>query len=487
MKSVVRSVCGILLVIIISQCAVNPVTGKKELMLLSKDQEIAMGIQADPEIVAAYGVYPSQQLQEFINAEGQKMVQISHRDNISYEFKILDSPIVNAFAVPGGYVYFTRGIMAHLNSEAEFAGVLGHEIGHIAARHSAKQYSRAMVAQVGLTLGALASEDFAQFSDIATTGASLLFLKYGRDAERESDKLGVEYSTKTGYDAHQMAGFFSTLQRMHGSGESLPVFLSTHPDPGEREQTVNDLAEKWQRKDNLQEYKINRNSYLRRIDGLIYGEDPRQGYVSNQTFYHPELKFYFPVPNGWNLENTPQQVNMISPDQNAIIVMSLSQEKTLESAAENLVNRYGIQVSASKRININNFEAVNLIATQSSQNQTLHVNLYLIRYNNLIYELIGATSPQLISQLGNITHAVAYGFNKLTDPARINVKPRRIVIKEVNRNTNLSEALTQYGIKKDNFEEHALLNGMNLNQVIDKGTLFKVIDGDKLSELAVRN
>jgi predicted Zn-dependent protease len=455
-------------------------------MLLSKDQEVAMGHQSDPEIIAAYGVYPSTELQQFINTEGQKMVKISHRDNIAYEFKILDSPIVNAFAVPGGYVYFTRGIMAHLNSEAEFAGVLGHEIGHIAARHSAKQYSRAMVAQLGLTLGSLASEEFAQFSDSATTGASLLFLKYGRDAEIQSDKLGVEYSTKTGYDAHEMAAFFGTLQRMRGSSESLPVFLSTHPDPGDREKNVNVLADKWQKKDSQQVYKVNRNNYLKKIDGLIYGEDPRQGYVSNQTFYHPELKFYFPVPQGWNLENSPQQVNMTSPAQDAIIVMGLAKEKTLESAVNTLVNQYGLQVNASKRITINNLDAVNLIAAQISQNQTLHLNIYLIRYNNLIYQFIGATTPQLFSQLGGITQIVASGFNQLSDPAKINVKPRRIAIKEVTRNASVSEVLIQHGIQKQNLEEHALLNGMTLNQSIDKGTLIKVIVGENFSDLAVK-
>ena len=136
------------------------------------------------------------------------MVAVSHRSDLKYEFKIVDSPVVNAFAVPGGYVYFTRGIMAHFNNEAEFAGVLGHEIGHITARHSAKQYSRAMVAQLGLVVGMVVSPEFAQFADIAQSGVGLLFLKFGRDAERQSDKLGVEYSTKVGYDAQEMADFF---------------------------------------------------------------------------------------------------------------------------------------------------------------------------------------------------------------------------------------------------------------------------------------
>ena len=475
----------ILLSLIIPQCAVNPVTGKKEFMLLSKEQEVSMGRASDPEIVAAYGLYPSPELQQFIKSEGQKMVEVSHRPDIPYEFKILDSPIVNAFAVPGGYVYFTRGILAHLNSEAEFAGVLGHEIGHIAARHSAKQYSRAVVAQLGLAVGSIVSEEFAQFSDIATTGASLLFLKYGRDAERESDKLGVEYSTKTGYDAHAMANFFNTLKHLGGSSETLPVFLSTHPDPGEREKKVAELADKLQRKATQQDFKTNRNGYLKKINGLVYGDDPRQGYLDNQTFYHPELKFYFPVPSSWNLENTPQQVNMISPGKDAIIVLGLGNEKTLEEAADAMIQRYGLQLKSAERTRIKDLEAVNLLAAQTSQNQTLHLSIFLIRYNNLIYEFIGVTTPQQFSQLAPIVDNVARGFSVLTDPSKINVQPSRISIREATASTTLSNALANEGVSKDRLKEHALLNGMTLDQKIDKGTLYKIITGDNRSSLTV--
>ncbi len=165
---------------------------------MSTEQEIAMGKQADPDIVNFFGLYPDEKLQKFIESKGQEMAAVSHRKDLAYEFKIVDSPVVNAFAVPGGFVYFTRGIMAHFNNEAEFAGVLGHEIGHITARHSAKQYSKSMLAQVGLIVGMVASPVFAQFADIAQSGVGLLFLKFGRDAERQSDKLGVEYSSKIG-------------------------------------------------------------------------------------------------------------------------------------------------------------------------------------------------------------------------------------------------------------------------------------------------
>ncbi|HEU5148023.1 MAG TPA: M48 family metallopeptidase, partial [Chryseosolibacter sp.] len=287
----------VIVFLLLDSCAKNPVTGKSELMLLSKDQEIAMGQQSDPEIVAFFGLYEDERLQNFIKQKGQEMASISHRPELPYEFKIVDSPVVNAFAVPGGFVYFTRGIMAHFNNEAEFAGVLGHEIGHITARHSAKQYSRAMLGQVGLVAGSVISPEFAQFADVAAQGLQLLFLKFGRDAESQSDKLGVEYSTKIGYDASEMAGFFSTLDRLSAeSGQEVPTFLSTHPDPADRERRVAKLAADWRKKTNAANLEVDRENYLKMIDGIIYGEDPKQGFVENNVFYHPVLRFQFTVP-----------------------------------------------------------------------------------------------------------------------------------------------------------------------------------------------
>jgi len=234
----------------LSSCKTNPVTGKKELNFMSEQKEIALGKESDPAIVASYGLYEDEKMQKFIDEKGQEMARISHRPHLNYEFKILDSPVVNAFAVPGGYVYFTRGIMAHFNNEAEFAGVLGHEIGHITARHSAKQYSKQMLGQVGLIAGVVLSPGVRNNFQQIQQGMGLLFLKFGRDAESQSDMLGVEYSTEVGYDSEYMAGFFKTLSRMREGTESetIPTFMSTHPDPGDRYNKVKQLTEKEQAK-----------------------------------------------------------------------------------------------------------------------------------------------------------------------------------------------------------------------------------------------
>ena len=284
------------LFLVFLSCAINPVTGKKELMLVSTDQELAIGKETDQQVTNQYGIYPDKKLQAYLTSIGQKMAPYTHRPDLPYSFKVVDSDVINAFAVPGGYVYFTRGIFAYLNDEAELAGVLGHEMGHINARHSAKQMSRAQITQFGLGIGAILSETVRKYAGIADAGVQLMFLKFSRDNERQADDLGVEYSSKVGYDAGRMAEFFHTLDRMRPQdGTGLPGWLSTHPDPKNRFTDVKKDAETWQQKYPAKKFVVNRNIYLRKIDGLVFGPDPRQGFVENSIFYHPALKFQFPV------------------------------------------------------------------------------------------------------------------------------------------------------------------------------------------------
>ena len=235
--------------IIVGSCAVNPVTGKRQVMFMSESQEIALGAQSDPAVVAQFGLYNDDKLQAFIKEKGQEMASISHRSHLKYEFKVVDSLVLNAFALPGGYVYFTRGILAHFNNEAQFAGVLGHEIGHITARHGASQQSKQMLYSGGLILGMVLSPELASMGELASQSLGLLFLKFGRDDETQSDQLGVEYSTKIGYDAKEMARFFGVLDRVSGGPEGrVPTFMSTHPDPADRNIKVEQYAKEWQAK-----------------------------------------------------------------------------------------------------------------------------------------------------------------------------------------------------------------------------------------------
>jgi predicted Zn-dependent protease len=454
-------------------CAVNPVTGKKEFMLMSEKQEQAMGVAYDPQVISQFGMYQDKNLQDFISRYGKKMGHISHRPQLDYQFRILDSPVVNAFAVPGGYVYFTRGIMAHFNNEAEFAGVLGHEIGHVTARHSAKQYSSTMLAQLGFAVGMVVSEDFRNYSDLAGLGMNLLFLKFSRSNESQSDKLGVEYSTKIGYDAHEMANFFQTIGRIQSqAGGGVPTLLSTHPDPGNRYTRVHQLAAKEQAKTPAQKMEVNRYQYLRMIDGLVYGEDPRQGYVENNYFYHPEMKFQFPVPSGWQTVNSPAQVQIAPKDGKAVILLTLSGEKSLPAAKQAAIAQDSLKVSGTRNIRVNGNDAVQLTAGLNPQVRLL---MYLIRYNGNIYKFTGLAGTPDFNAYKPFFDRTFSNFKTLTDPKKINVKPERIRIKTVSRDGTLESTLRSFKSPPDRLEELAILNGMQLKDRVKKGTLIKVL------------
>lgn len=480
MKKLFLISCLTATAVLFNNCARNPVTGKRQVVLMSEAQEIAMGQEADPQIVAQFGLYEDKALQAFITEKGRQMAAISHRPNLNYQFKIVDSEVLNAFAVPGGYVYFTRGIMAHFNNEAEFAGVLGHEIGHIAARHSVEQQRNQILGQIGLIAGIVIAPGLAQFAEAASQGLGLMFLKFGRDAERESDRLGVEYSTKIGYDATQMAGFFNTLQRKgeeSGSNE-LPTFLSTHPDPGERNATVARLAAEYKQQLNLTNPQVNRNEYLRRIEGLIYGEDPKGGYRENNVFYHPVLRFQFNTPNGWAYQNTPQRVQLAPPDGRALFFLALAQGSNLQDAAARTLQQYSLQEIQSRNTTVNGLNAIEVVADQRQQQQqqaSVRTLSYFIQHGNNIYHLIGVSGIGDFNSYSPTFASIMQSFRELTDQAKINKKPERVRIRTVNQTSTLQQVFRNFNVPDRRMEEFAVLNGMRLNDQVQQGTLIKII------------
>ena len=466
---------------VLSGCSKNPVTGKKEIIFMSEDKEKALGAESHPSVVASMGLYEDKDLTAFINEKGKAMGKVSHRPDVDYKFFIVDSPVVNAFAVPGGYVYFTRGIMAHFNNEAEFAGVLGHEIGHIAARHSASQQTKQVFTQGVLLAGSVLSPTFRSMADQASQGLGLLLLKYSRDHESQSDELGVEYSSKIGYDAHQMADFFGTLKKISAkSGASIPTFQSTHPDPGNRQVTVEKLATNYQSAHQAK-YNVERDSYLRRIEGLIYGVDPKQGFVEGGQFYHPGLKFQFPVPSGWQSENTPAQFQMASKDGKAMMLFTIAEGKSLDEAAQAVIKNYGLQVSENNKVTINGNPAIAMVAKQVAEGQTAaaanaaQVASWLIQYNGSIYAIHGVAASADFGANFNQFKSVAEGFKTLTDASKLNRQPERIHIKTVQNAGTLRDALKANNMPDNKLDDLSILNGMELSGKVEKGMLIKTL------------
>ena len=421
------------------------------------------------------------------------MGAISHRPDLDYKFRILDSPVINAFAVPGGYVYFTRGIMAHFNNEAEFAGVLGHEIGHITARHSAAQMSKQQLMGIGAMAGAIAFEGVRNNFDQIQQGLGLLFLKFGRDDESQSDMLGVDYSTQVGYDAHEMANFFGVLKRMQlKSGQEIPTFMSTHPDPGDRFNKVHQMAKEYQAKrPNSTPLKVGRNEYLRMIDGIIFGEDPRQGYVENNVFFHPVLKFLFPVPQNWKLVNSPQMVQMGDSQGKALIMFTIAQGENLQAAAQSAVEQYNLNVVESGNRRVNGNSALAMISVvnpqqqqgasqQQTQQEQIRALSYFIEYGGNIYHFMGLSRNSDFNTYFKTLQYPMEGFQMLSDPSKIDVAPDRIKIVSATQSGTLQSILQKSGVYvKEEQESTAILNNMMLQDQIAAGTLLKVVQKGK--------
>jgi predicted Zn-dependent protease len=470
-------------ILVVPSCAVNPVTGKKQLMLMSEAQEIEMGRQYDPQVISTFGQYPDDQLLQFIQAKGDEMGKLSHRPNLQYHFRVLDTPVVNAFAVPGGYIYFTRGILAQFNNEAELMGVLGHEMGHITARHTVSNQSKQQLGQLLLIGGMIASEQFREFADYAMQGMQLLFLKFSRDNEREADRLGVEYASKIQYDAQKMADFFNVLNKMNMASNQggIPTFLSTHPDPGDRYNAVTQQASEWKSNLGYSDWKVNENSYLQMIDGMVYGEDPRQGYVDGNVFYHPDMKFRFPVPAGWKLENSPLQVQMAPEDGRAMMVFMLAQQKSAQEAAQTTLQELNLTVLESKRETVNGLPAVAAISQQVSQNQqtgqqqSIKVMSYFIEYSGQVYVFHGVSIDVDFNSFARLFESTIKSFNRLTDASKLNVKPRRVRVKRVQQNGTLADAFRYFGVPQSQMNELALLNNLELTDRIQSGKLLKII------------
>ena len=439
------------------------------------------GARPDPAVIAQFGLYQNATLQSLISAKGKQMTAVSDRPG-DYGFTVVDSPVINAFATPDGHVYFTRGIMAYFNNEAQFAGVLGHELGHITAQHGKKQQTRSTIAGIGMLLGSIVAPRIMQsVGGVAQEVVGLGMLKYGRDDENEADGLGVKYSTKIGYDAAQMADFFLTLERTEaqsGAG-GVPTFLSTHPNSADRYTRVKGLAAQARQSVGNRVLAVNRNQYLRSIEGLNYGEDPRQGFVESNTFYHPALKFRFPIPAGWKSQNSPEQFQMAEPNGKAMLVFLGVSGTSLDAAGQNLAKQLGLTSASAQKTTINGFPALVFEGDQTASDQSsatpAHVLAQLIQDGQSVYAFVGLATAASFATYSPQFTSTAKGYSRLTEANKLNRQSERIRIKTAASNMTLASAFAANGIPSKRYEELAILNGMKTSDQLPKGTLYKIV------------
>ena len=340
-------VVALSLLLVAGGCATNPATGRPQLTFFGEEAELDMGKEADAEILGTVGVYDDYDLGEYVEEVGQRLAASSERPYLPWSFKVLDDPTVNAFALPGGYVYVTRGILAELGSEAELAAVLGHEIGHVTAKHSLHRQSQQMLASGAIiTAAVILDPEYAdEWAALGMLGAGFAFLKYSRDDERQADDLGLRYMMRAGYDPQQMPGVFEMLEQVGKAegGGALPAWLSTHPDPGKRRlrisQEVSDVQARGEMRTDM---RVERDGYLRRLDGLAYGPDPRLGALRDGAAVHPTLGFRLDAPRGWSLAGTPKGLTLRNPGGGAALVVEVADDSTTAEAEAKFFAAQGV-------------------------------------------------------------------------------------------------------------------------------------------------
>jgi predicted Zn-dependent protease len=460
-------------------CTVNPATGQQSFTgLMSPDQEAEVGREQHAQVVAEFGgVYDEARIGGFVAQVGSRLVQVSETPQIRFTFTVLDSPVVNAFALPGGYVYVTRGLLALASSEAEIAGVLGHEIGHVVARHTAQRYSRGVAASLGAAvLGAVLGSDL---SEVATLGAGAYVQSFSREQEFEADMLGVRYLSRAGYDPRGMSSLLAKLQANSayeaaaagGSAKEGFDIMASHPRTSERVARATEEAAV----PAGGAQRVGGPEYLSLVDGLIWGDDPEQGVVRGRRFAHPGLGIEFTVPEGFRLANGPKQVTARGPG-GAILVFDVASRESSQSMSDYL--KQWARNTPFERIEpvaVDGFDAATGFAKLETQQGVLDLRAVAIGGPGAeISRFLFATPPAASRQLAPALQATVQSFRALGTAEVAAVRPLRVSVVAVPAGgvRALAAAMPVEGDRQRLIE---ILNGLAPGQTLPPGTRVKTV------------
>jgi len=475
----------LLLCLAASSCAVNPVTGNSDFVTMTEAQEIALGREAHPKVIAQYGQYENPELQSYVQKVGAGVAAHSHRSNLIYRFTVLNSTEVNAFALPGGYVYITRGLLAYLNTEAELAAVLGHEIGHVTARHAVRQQSAATVTGIlGSVLAAGVGVQGTQ--DIVNVLGGAVLQGYGREHELEADRLGAEYLARSGYDPHAMIEVIGILkdqeqfevQQAKEEGREPHVYhgvFASHPDNDQRLQEVVGAANKFR---NAGALRVNREGFLHEIDGLTFGDSARDGIRRGNHFYHADLGFAVDFPARWKLDNQPS----------AVLAMAPRGEAVLQLTSEDLNERVSLREFMRVRLKIDalrNGEAIDNpdmpgytgITDGNSPFGKRPVRVTVLYFNNKAFIFYGAaksTDQPYAFDRDFVTSAKT--FHAITPQERMPAREQKIHLLQVRGALRIEDIAAKSPISDHALEQLRLINALYPQGEPRPGQWLKVVE-----------
>jgi predicted Zn-dependent protease len=473
-----RSLAALLaLLTLAAGCAVNPATGKREISFVSRSKELEMGRQGDQEILAEFGAYEDTALSAYVERVGRRLAAVCETPELDWHFRVLNAPVVNAFALPGGYVYVTRGMLAAVQSEAQLAGILGHEIGHVTARHTAQRVTQSTIAQIGLGVGTLLVPGLARYGQEASTGLALLLLKYSRDDETQADELGIRYSVRAGYDPREIPSTYETLRRLAARQVTvLPNFLSTHPDPGDRKERTTSLSEAAAAA-NPAAREVGREQFLVRVDGLVYGHDPREGFVENGVFYHPGLAFELIFPLDWEIVNSASALLATAPSGSSAIQLTIVPSAGTRTPDEfvALGRTEGEILEAEKwlsKVGEWTAWAGPVRFARVAQGEALFA-AWVSREEGRYYQFLALPQD---AETRDAFRQTLWTFRELTKPELLARRPDRVAVERVEGS---ARPLTDYARGFDRLavpvEEVALLNNLEERSVVSEGQPIKLV------------
>ncbi len=473
-------VAAVLALLLCGACATNPVTGRRELSLVSSDQEMQIGKEGFAAVVEEYGQYGDAGLSAYVDSVGQRVGRASHLPNLAWHFTVLDDPAVNAFAMPGGYIYITRGILAHLNSEAQLAGVLGHEIGHVTHRHTAEQMTHQQIMGLGYGVLEVAVPQLQRYSGAAQQALGLLFLKFSREHETEADELGVAYATGAGYDPREIPATYAMLKRVsQAAGSNIPPFLSTHPDPGDREARTGALAAKAAAGKSA--LAIRQRDYLRHLEGVVFGRDPREGYFEGDRYYQPTLGFQIDFPPAWKQQDSRAAVAAVEPSQQALVQLSIAQVGGAGPSeyVHSLVAAGKATQADGMGESIGGFESWIGRVTATGSSGPVVMDAAFIRVSRTTtYQVLGRSSVPGDADEGRI-FASMRSFRSIADASRHSASPALVHLAPAPVAGSLRELIPRLGALGISGDELSIVNNLELDEPLQAGKTLKIVTAGK--------
>ena len=464
-------------------CATNPVTGKQDLVLMSEEDEINLGKKAHQQIMQQYRAYDDPALQSYVERIVDELSQKSHRSNLVFHVTVLDSPEINAFALPGGYVYITRGIMAYMNSEAELAGVLGHEIGHVTARHGVRQHSVGTLTGIGAAAAAILTGSSA-VGEAANYGGTALVRGYGREHELEADRLGAEYLARVGYDPEEMINVVGILKDQEDFDKQLAKeegreprsyhgTFATHPSNDKRLQEVIRAANKF---DTAATREANHEAFLNYIDGMVVGPSAKDGVLRENKFYHQDLNLYVEFPLGWKLHNLADRLLAISSGQDVQMQITLTNLGKRQTPKEYLNEQFKGNLKEGQDIKTDDFRGYTGITTVKTPNGKLPSRVAAVFDNKRIYQIMAvARHEDALNRYDSLTLHTIKSLRKLKKDETKLARAKHIKLIRTKPGDTFESLAKRSILSHHPVEQLRLYNGMYPDGEPESGQLIKII------------